>query len=128
MSLVNCLTFLFYSSNLQRSHDDLHLHVYDDDTAGKDSIGSAKIDLKKHDFTKSRYDGWVKLPALLGLRSKGELHVIIEHHVKDLLSFSQIWLKYVFSIVALKPNYQKNLSSSPSSIVILIQRQTTHSW
>ncbi|CAF1084081.1 unnamed protein product [Adineta steineri] len=25
-------------------------------------------------------DEWIKLPALLGLRSKGEIHVTIEHH------------------------------------------------
>ncbi|CAF1489466.1 unnamed protein product [Rotaria sordida] len=69
-----------FTFNLQRDHDDLHLHVYDDDTVGKDSIGSAKIDLRKHDFAKGAYDEWVKLPALLGLRSKGEIHVIIDHH------------------------------------------------
>ncbi|CAF1180264.1 unnamed protein product [Adineta steineri] len=69
-----------FTFNLSRSHEDLHISVYDDDTAGKDSIGSAKIDLRKHDFTKGPYDEWIKLPALLGLRSKGEIHVTIEHH------------------------------------------------
>jgi hypothetical protein len=61
--------------------------VYDDDVAGRDAVGSAKIDLKKHDFGKGPFDEWVKLPALLGLRSKGEIHVIIEHHVINLLNF-----------------------------------------
>ncbi|CAF1264509.1 unnamed protein product [Adineta ricciae] len=69
-------TFTF---NLSRNHDDLHLHVYDDDAVGKDSIGEAKIDLRKHDFSKGAFDEWIKLPALLGLRSKGEIHVKIEH-------------------------------------------------
>ena len=72
----------------KRNDDDLHLHVYDDDVAGRDSVGSAKIDLKKHDFSRSPYDAWVKLPAMLGLRSKGEIHVIIEHHVSNLFLFS----------------------------------------
>jgi hypothetical protein len=57
------------------------LHVYDDDVVGRDSIGSAKIDLKKHVFGKGRYEEWIKLPAMLGLRSKGEIHVIVQHHV-----------------------------------------------
>ncbi|CAF4086614.1 unnamed protein product, partial [Adineta steineri] len=29
---------------------------------------------------KGPLDEWIKLPALLGLRSKGEIHVTIEHH------------------------------------------------
>ncbi|CAF4083502.1 unnamed protein product, partial [Adineta steineri] len=69
-----------FTFHLQKHDDDLHLHVYDDDVVGRDSVGSAKIDLKKHVFGKGRYDDWVKLPAMLGLRSKGEIHVIIEHH------------------------------------------------
>lgn len=55
--------------------------MYDDDAVGKDSIGSAKIDLKKHVYGKGRYEDWVKLPAMLGLSSHGEVHVIIEHLV-----------------------------------------------
>lgn len=82
------MTFCFYLSNLRKHADDLHIHVYDDDVADRDSIGSAKIDLTKHDFGKGRYDEWVKLPAMLGLRSKGEIHVIIEHHVINLYFFS----------------------------------------
>jgi hypothetical protein len=73
---------LFFSfSNLQKHQDELHLHVYDDDVVGRDSIGSAKINLKKHVFGKGRYEEWVKLPAHLGLGSHGEIHVIIEHQV-----------------------------------------------
>ncbi|UJR09073.1 hypothetical protein I4U23_013320 [Adineta vaga] len=70
--------FTFY---LKKGEDDLHLHVYDEDVGDKDSVGSAKIDLKKHVFGKNRYDQWVKLPAMLGLRSNGEIHVIIEHQL-----------------------------------------------
>jgi hypothetical protein len=69
--------------------------VYDDDAVGRDSVGSAKIDLKKHVFGKGRYDEWVKLPAMLGLRSKGELHVIIEHHVINLFSFSCLTMIFI---------------------------------
>ncbi len=81
------MTFFYCLSNLQRNHDELHLHVYDDDVIGKDSIGSAKIDLRKHDFGTGPYDEWVKLPALLGLRSKGAIHVIIQHNVNNLFNF-----------------------------------------
>ena len=59
----------------------MHLHVYDDDVAGRDSIGSVKIDLKKQVLSAGRFEDWVKLPAILGLRSKGEIHVIMEYHV-----------------------------------------------
>ncbi len=79
---------------MRKHADDLHLHVYDDDVVGRDSIGSAKIDLKKHDFGKGRYDEWIKLPAMLGLRSKGEIHVIIEYYVIH-LSFSNITMIFV---------------------------------
>jgi len=69
-------------SNLHKHQDELHLHVYDDDVIGRDSIGSAKINLKKHVFgKKSRYEQWIRLPAHLGLGSHGEVHVIIEHLV-----------------------------------------------
>ncbi|CAF1195878.1 unnamed protein product [Adineta steineri] len=69
-----------FTFNLQKHEDHLHLHIYDEDVVGRDSVGSAKIDLKKHVFGKGSYEDWVKLPSMLGLRSKGEVHVIIEHH------------------------------------------------
>ncbi len=78
------MIYLFYFSNLQKHDDTLHLHVYDDDVVGRDSIGSAKIDLKKHVFGKGPYEDWVKLPAMLGLSSHGEIHVIIKHNVSSL--------------------------------------------
>ncbi|CAF2940651.1 unnamed protein product [Rotaria sp. Silwood2] len=71
-----------FSFNLHKHQDELHIHVYDEDIAGRDSIGSATINLKKHVFGKGRYDEWVKLPAHLGLGSHGEVHVIIEHRNK----------------------------------------------
>lgn len=70
-------------SNVGKHDDELHFNVYDEDVAGKDSIGSTKIDLKKHDFSRSAYDAWIKLPALLGLRSNGEIHVKVEYHVRS---------------------------------------------
>ncbi|CAF1472252.1 unnamed protein product [Rotaria sp. Silwood1] len=66
-------------TNLHKGQDELHLHVYDNDVADQDSIGSRTIDLKKYVFSKGRYEDWVKLSAHLGLGSHGELHVIIEH-------------------------------------------------
>jgi hypothetical protein len=64
--------------------------VYDEDILDRDSVGSAKIDLKKHVVEKGRYEEWVKLPALLGLRSNGEIHVTIKYHVSNSLFFFQI--------------------------------------
>lgn len=78
----------------------MHIHVYDDDVVGRDSVGSAKIDLKKHVFGKGRYDQWVKLPAMLGLKSNGEIHLIIEHHVCPL--FSSLLLPSHLLFLALK--------------------------
>ncbi|CAF1515986.1 unnamed protein product [Didymodactylos carnosus] len=71
-----------FSFNLLKHYDNLHLHAYDDDIVGQDSIGSCKIDLNKHVFGKGVYDDWVKLPAHLGLGSHGEIHVIIQHIVQ----------------------------------------------
>ena len=39
--------YILYLSNVGKHDDELHLHVYDEDVAGRDSVGSAKIDLKK---------------------------------------------------------------------------------
>ena len=53
------------------------LQVYDDDVVGKDSIGSAKVSLKKIQQAGGQLDEWVKLPAHLGLGSNGEVHLIL---------------------------------------------------
>ncbi|UJR11595.1 hypothetical protein I4U23_015777 [Adineta vaga] len=68
-----------FTFKLDKETDYLYLNVYDDDVTGRDSVGSAKIDLKKHVYGKPIYNTWVPLPRLLGLRSNGEIHVIIEH-------------------------------------------------
>lgn len=65
------------NSNLQKGEDTLHLKVYDEDLVGKDSIGSAKVSLKKIQQAGGQLDEWVKLPAHLGLGSHGEIHVVL---------------------------------------------------
>jgi hypothetical protein len=52
--------------------------VYDEDVVGKDSIGSAKISLRKIQQAGGRLDEWVKLPAHLGLGSHGEVHLVLQ--------------------------------------------------
>ncbi|CAF0852488.1 unnamed protein product [Rotaria sp. Silwood1] len=67
-------TFTF---NLQKGEDTLHIKVYDDDVVGKDSIGSAKVSLKKVQQAGGQLNDWIKLPAHLGLGSHGEVHLIL---------------------------------------------------
>ncbi|CAF0773758.1 unnamed protein product [Rotaria sordida] len=67
-----------FTFNLQKGDDTLHIKVYDDDVVGKDSIGSAKVNLKKVQQAGGRLDEWVKLPAHLGLGSHGEVHLILQ--------------------------------------------------
>ncbi len=64
-----------------KGQDHLHLKVYDEDVVGKDSIGSAKISLKKIQQAGGHLDEWVKLPAHLGLSVHGEIHVIMHFTV-----------------------------------------------
>ncbi|CAF0839417.1 unnamed protein product [Didymodactylos carnosus] len=64
--------------NLLKGQDHLKLKVYDEDIIGKDSIGSAKVNLKDV-FATGHFDQWVKLPAHLGLGSHGEIHIIINY-------------------------------------------------
>ena len=52
--------------------------MFDEDVVGKDSIGSAKVSLKKIQQAGGRLDEWVKLPAHLGLGSNGEIHLILQ--------------------------------------------------
>ena len=65
------------NSNLQKGQDHLHIKVYDEDVVGKDSIGSAKVSLKKIQQAGGQLDEWVKLPAHLGLGSHGEIHLVM---------------------------------------------------
>ncbi|CAF2420959.1 unnamed protein product [Rotaria sp. Silwood2] len=53
----------------------IHIKVYDDDgKAGRDAVGSAKIDLEPVKAS-GYFDDWVKLPKLFGLGSHGQIHV-----------------------------------------------------
>ena len=65
------------NSNLRKGEDHLHIKVYDEDVVGKDSIGSAKVSLKKVKEAGGQLDDWIKLPAHLGLGSHGEVHLIL---------------------------------------------------
>ena len=65
------------NSNLLKGQDHLHIDVYDKDLVGKDSIGSAKISLKKIEEAGGHLDDWIKLPAHLGLGSNGEIHLVL---------------------------------------------------
>lgn len=67
--------------NVQKDDDDITFKVYDEDTVGKDEIGKCEIKLK-HVFDDGKFDDWVKLPALMGLSSNGEIHVIMNFTVK----------------------------------------------
>ena len=69
-------------SNLQKDTDFLYMDVYDKDVISRDTIGSAKIDLKKHISRKGRYEEWISLPGAKDDSKNGEIHVIIEHHVR----------------------------------------------
>ncbi|KAI9258849.1 C2 domain-containing protein [Phascolomyces articulosus] len=61
----------------QSSHSKkLCIKVLDKDLVGTDKIGDTKVDLKDV-YTGKEFDGWVKLPAKLGLTSHGELHLRI---------------------------------------------------
>ena len=71
------LSFSRRNSNLQKGQDHLHIKVYDEDVVGKDSIGSAKVSLKKIQQAGGQLDEWVKLPAHLGLGSHGEIHLVM---------------------------------------------------
>ena len=66
-----------FDSHLQKGDDTLHIHVYDSEIIGKDSIGSAKVSVKKVQEAGGELDEWVKLPAHLGLGYHGEVHLIL---------------------------------------------------
>jgi len=59
----------------------LHFKVLDKDKLSDDKIGEAEINLD-HVFSTGKFDGWVKLPKLLGLMSNGEVHVNIQFQQK----------------------------------------------
>ncbi len=63
------------------------MHSYDSHLIGKDSIGSAKINLKEKVFGQGTYDEWVELKGEIPLRNHGEIHVTIEQQVSYLPFF-----------------------------------------
>ncbi|KAG9294356.1 hypothetical protein G9A89_001861 [Geosiphon pyriformis] len=56
----------------------LHLKVLDEDVGDDDKIGATKIDLKDV-YARGVVDGWYKLKALLGLKTRGEIHVVLQY-------------------------------------------------
>ncbi|UJR32648.1 hypothetical protein I4U23_020108 [Adineta vaga] len=62
--------------NIHKGDDTIHFDVYDADLIGRDTIGKCKIKLK-HVFDGGEFDEWIKLPAHLGLSTRGEIHVIM---------------------------------------------------
>jgi Ca2+-dependent lipid-binding protein len=71
-----------FTFNIQHGDDAIHFDVYDADVADRDSIGNCKVKLK-HVFDDGRFDEWVKLPAMFGLSSHGELHIIMSFRVSN---------------------------------------------
>ncbi|CAG8650572.1 9938_t:CDS:2 [Paraglomus occultum] len=67
-----------FKFNTDTHEHHLYIKVLDEDFGEDDKLGEAKVDLKQV-YKKGYVDEWVKLPALLGLRSKGEVHLILEY-------------------------------------------------
>ncbi|CAF0759081.1 unnamed protein product [Rotaria sordida] len=67
--------YVQFFSRIEHDQNHIHIKVYDeDDTAGRDAIGSAKIDLEPVQAS-GYFDDWVKLPKLFGLGSNSQIHV-----------------------------------------------------
>ncbi|CAF0860463.1 unnamed protein product [Adineta steineri] len=66
--------------NIHKGDDTIHFDVYDDDLIGRDTIGKCSIKLKKV-FEEGEFDEWIKLPSLLGIRFRGEIHVVMNFTV-----------------------------------------------
>ncbi|CAF2536933.1 unnamed protein product [Rotaria sp. Silwood2] len=65
-----------FTFNVHKGDDSIHFDVYDADVVGKDAIGHCKVKLK-HVFDDGKFDEWVKLPAMFGLSSNGQIHIIM---------------------------------------------------
>lgn len=85
-----------FTFNLQKNDETIHFDVYDADLIGRDSIGNCKIKLK-HVFDDGKYDEWVKLPAMFGLSSKGQIHIIMNFTVR-LFQFNKFQIKILHFI------------------------------
>ncbi|CAF1012695.1 unnamed protein product, partial [Didymodactylos carnosus] len=59
-------------------HHCLHVHAYDKDIVGKQSVGSAKIDLKPI-IAGAKFDKWVHLHGPMHLPCCGEIHMVIRY-------------------------------------------------
>ncbi|CAG8722682.1 35853_t:CDS:2 [Racocetra persica] len=57
-------------------HKHLHIRVVDKDLVSDDEIGVGKVSLSS--IHNGYADEWVNLPAMLGLMSKGKVHLILE--------------------------------------------------
>jgi hypothetical protein len=88
MKHSNCKRFIrnftkfswHFFSHVEHNQNHVHLKIYDDDgAAGRDAIGSAKINLD-HVKKSGNYDQWVKLPKRFGLGSNGQVHVRMTFH------------------------------------------------
>lgn len=67
--------FVLFISRVGAKDKRLYIKVYDcDGPLDRDSIGSTKIDLEPV-RQRGSFDEWVKLPALFGLKSNGEVNV-----------------------------------------------------
>lgn len=74
-----------FTFNLQAKDDLISFKLYDDDVGDRDAIGKCKVNLAKV-FDDGKFDEWVKLPALFGLSSNGEVHVIMNFTVNKYFS------------------------------------------
>ncbi|CAG8588771.1 5460_t:CDS:2 [Ambispora gerdemannii] len=64
--------------NVDKHEHYLYLRVKDDGILLDREIGEGKVDIKEV-YSHGHMDVWVKLPKLLGLRSNGEVRLIIEY-------------------------------------------------
>ena len=85
--------------NVDKHDDTITFKVFDEDIVGKDDIGKCKVKLK-HVFDDGKFNEWVKLPAMLGLSSNGELRVVMSFKVRR-LRFSRFIIGFCFFLVFL---------------------------
>ncbi|KAI8976507.1 C2 domain-containing protein [Pilobolus umbonatus] len=68
-----------FTFNIEKGSSDhkIYFKVIDQDHMDTDKIGDGSLDIT--DAIKGQaIDTWVKLPAMLGLSSKGEIHLIVQ--------------------------------------------------
>jgi Ca2+-dependent lipid-binding protein len=94
-----------FTFNLQRDDDVIHFNIYVADVVGHDFIGKCKMKLK-HVFDDGKFDEWVKLPAMHGLSSKGQIHGIMKFTVST--SNMVVLMKSSFDFTFSHHNYDHN--------------------